>query len=114
MISIIDDDEAVREATKGLVRSLGYSAATFASAVEFLSSDRILDTTCLITDLEMPGLNGFELQSRLVDEGHRIPIIFITAYVEERIRRRAEKSGAWGSLASPLMKKVSSLVFIGH
>ena len=101
MISIIDDDEAVREATKGLVRSLGYSAATFASAEEFLSSDRILDTTCLITDLEMPGLNGFELQSRLVDEGHRIPIIFITAYVEERIRRRAEKSGAWGFFGKP-------------
>ena len=101
MISIVDDDESVREATKGLVRSLGYGAAAFASAEEFLGSDRVLDTTCLITDVEMPGLSGIELQSRLLADGHRIPIIFITAYPEERVRARAEEAGASGFFSKP-------------
>ena len=85
MISIVDDDESVREATKGLVRSLGYVAATFASAEEFLNSDRVNDTSCLITDVQMPGLNGIELQSRLTAMGRRIPIIFVTAFPQERL-----------------------------
>jgi FixJ family two-component response regulator len=101
MISIVDDDESVREATRGLVRSLGYSAAAFASAEEFLGSDRLLDTSCLITDVEMPGLSGIELQSRLAADGHRIPIIFITAYPEERVRARAEEAGAFGFFGKP-------------
>ena len=68
MISIVDDDESVREATKGLVRSLGYVAATFASSEEFLNSDRVNDTSCLISDVQMPGLNGLELLSVLVTQ----------------------------------------------
>ena len=73
MISIVDDDKSVREATKGLVRSLGYTAATFGSAEEFLSSERVHDTSCLITDVQMPGLSGVELQSYLIAEGHQMP-----------------------------------------
>ena len=106
MISIVDDDAAVREATKGLIKALGYKAATFASAEEFLGSDQILDTSCLITDLEMSGLNGLELQSRLADEGHRIPIIFITAYAEESVRASAEKAGAFGFFSKPFNEEV--------
>ena len=101
MIAIVDDDEGVREATKGLVRSIGYNACTFASAEEFLESEQIHDTSCLITDLQMPGLSGFDLQDRLIAQGHRIPIIFITAYPEEGVRARAMKAGAVGFLSKP-------------
>jgi len=101
MISIIDDDQAVREATKGLVRSLGYNASAFASAEEFLESERLNDTSCLITDLQMPGLSGIELQDRLIADGRRMPIIFITAYPEENIRVRALKAGAVCFMSKP-------------
>ena len=101
VISIVDDDESVREATKGLVRSLGYSAATFASADEFLASDRVDDTSCLITDVQMPGLSGLELQHHLTDRGHRLPIIFVTAYPEERARKQAIGAGAIAFLDKP-------------
>jgi FixJ family two-component response regulator len=101
MVSIVDDDESVRDATEGLVRSLGYSVATFASAEEFLRSDRVNDTACLITDLHMPGLNGIELQRRLTAQGHHMPIIFITAFPEEKTRSRALDAGAVGFLSKP-------------
>ena len=101
MIAIVDDDEGVREATKGLVRSIGYNASTFASAEDFLKSERIHDASCLITDLQMPGLSGIDLQDRLITQGHRIPIIFITAYPEESVRARATKAGAAGFLSKP-------------
>jgi FixJ family two-component response regulator len=84
VISIVDDDESVREATKGLVRSLGYGVATFASAEAFLQSDQINDTECVISDVQMPGLSGVELQSQLIADGNRTPIIFFTASQEER------------------------------
>ena len=101
MIAIVDDDESVREATKGLIRSLGYAAATFASADEFLHSGRIQQTDCLITDVQMPGLSGVDLQTRLTAEGHRLPIIFMTAFPDERIRGRALGAGACGYLSKP-------------
>ena len=101
VISIVDDDESVREATKGLVRSLGYVAATFASGEEFLNSDRVNDTSCLITDVQMPGLDGLELQSRLTTMGRHVPIIFVTSFPQERIRARALKAGAFGFLSNP-------------
>jgi FixJ family two-component response regulator len=101
MISIVDDDESVREATKGLVRSLGYGAATFASAEEFLQSNEINDTECVISDVQMPGLSGVELQSQLLAQGNRTPIIFVTASPEERTRVRALKAGAIGVLSKP-------------
>ena len=101
MISIVDDDPSVREATKGLVRSLGYGAAAFASAEDFLQSDQVNDTACLITDVQMPGLSGVELQSRLIAQGNCTPIIFITAFPEERVRTRALEAGAVGFLSKP-------------
>ena len=101
MISIVDDDASVREATRGLVRSLGYRAATFGSAEEFLTSERVHDTSCLISDVQMPGLSGLELQSHLIAEGHPMPMIFITAFPEARLRTQALKAGAFGFLSKP-------------
>ena len=101
MIAIVDDDKAVREATKSLVRSLGYSASTFASADEFLKSEQVSNTSCLITDVHMPGLSGLDLQDRLIARGHRIPIIFITGYPDDSVRARAMKAGAVAFLSKP-------------
>ena len=101
MISIVDDDDSVREAMKGLIRSLGYKAASFGSAEEFLSSKRVDDTSCLIADVQMPGISGLELQSHLIAEGRRMPVIFVTAFPEERARERALKAGAFGFLGKP-------------
>ena len=102
LISIIDDDESVREATKDLISSLGYAAATFASAEDYLRSDRIADTSCLIADVQMPGMSGVELQDRLIADGHRTPIIFVTAFPEAKIRARVLRAGAFGFLSKPL------------
>jgi CheY-like chemotaxis protein len=89
LISIVDDDESVRETTKVLMRSLGYVADAFASAEEFLESGHVYDYSCLISDMQMPGMNGIELQNRLIAQGYRLPIIFITAYPEPKLRTRA-------------------------
>jgi FixJ family two-component response regulator len=101
LISIVDDDNSMREATEGLVRSLGYRAATFASAEEFLRSGSVDETSCLIADVRMPGLGGIELQRRLIAQGHLVPIIFITAFPEESARRSALATGAVGFLNKP-------------
>src|SRR5262245_5668418 len=101
MIAIIDDDPSVREATDELMKSLGYRAATFASAEDFLQSGRMNDTSCLITDVQMPGLSGIELQSVLIARGNSTPMIFVTAYPEERTRKRALEAGAIGFLSKP-------------
>ena len=102
IISIVDDDEAVRDATKTLVRALGYSVSTFGSADEFLKSEHVSNTSCLITDLHMPGLSGLDLQERLIAQGHRFPIIFITGYPDEAVRARAMKAGAIEFLVKPV------------
>src|ERR1700746_761274 len=101
VISIVDDDESVREATKGLLRSLGYGAGAFASAEDFLQSNHLNDTECVISDVQMPGLSGVELQTQLIADGNRTPIIFITASQEERTRARALTAGAIGVLSKP-------------
>ncbi len=105
VISIIDDDESVREATKNLIRSLGYHAATFASAEEYLQSDDAWRSSCLITDLHMPGMSGVDLQERLIADGNRTPMIFMTAYFDESIRARALRAGAFGFLRKPYDEK---------
>jgi FixJ family two-component response regulator len=79
MISIIDDDRSVREAVKSLIRSLGYEAVTFASAEEYLGADGAHDSYCIITDVQMPGMTGIDLQDRLVADGYHRPIIFMSA-----------------------------------
>jgi FixJ family two-component response regulator len=101
MISIIDDDPSVREATQSLVRSLGYTAEVFSSAEEYLQSDRVHVSACVITDLHMPGMSGADLQDWLIAEGHQIPMIFVTAYFEELARDRVMDAGAFGFLRKP-------------
>jgi FixJ family two-component response regulator len=101
VISIVDDDEEVHKATKGLVRSLGYTAATFGSAEEFLNSEQRYDTSCIIADVQMPGLSGVEMQKQLIAEGHRLPMIFVTAFPEDRVRASAMEAGAVGFLSKP-------------
>ena len=103
LIAIVDDDEAVREATKSLVRSLGYNASTFGSADEFLKSEQVHDTSCLIIDWHLPGLSGIDLQDHLVARGHRIPIIFMTGYPDDSKQARAMKAGAVCFLSKPFM-----------
>lgn len=105
MISIVDDDKSVREAAKTLIRSLGYTTATFASAEEFLESGRLGDTACLITDVQMPGMSGVDLQSHLTANGHCTPVIFVTAYPEESVRERALDAGAFGFLSKPFSEE---------
>jgi len=100
-ISIIDDDPIVREAIADLVQSLGYEAATFESAEQFLASGAVAETSCLITDLQMPGQSGLELQKQLLAEGHRTPVIFVTAFPEEKFRNRAMTAGAAAFLSKP-------------
>ena len=101
MIAIVDDDESVREATKSLVRSLGYEAVTFCSAEEFLESAQLKTTACLITDVRMPGMSGVELQDRLIADGRILPTVFISAFSDERVQQRVLDSGAVGYLHKP-------------
>jgi FixJ family two-component response regulator len=100
-ISIVDDDKSVREATKMLVRSLGYATATFASAEEYLVSGRFGDTACLITDVQLPGMSGVDLQSHLMAHGRCPPMIFVTACPEASVRARALDAGVFGFLRKP-------------
>jgi FixJ family two-component response regulator len=101
LISIIDDDEAVRRTTIRLIESFGFRAAAFESAETFLSSDHLNDASCLIVDVRMPGMNGLQLQSQLAATGTRIPIIFITAYDDKASRQRAMQAGAAAFLGKP-------------
>jgi FixJ family two-component response regulator len=102
VISIIDDDQSVRDAMGSLVRSLGYTAATFSSAEEYLQSDRVGDSSCVITDLRMPGMSGAELQDVLIADGYVTPIIFLTGSRDERVRAQVLNAGACGFLHKPL------------
>src|SRR5262245_31918142 len=101
LISIVDDDPVVRDATADLLNSLGYTALSFESAEEFLDSGQIKSTGCLITDQQLPGLTGTELQAQLQAEGYQTPIIFITAFPEPNIRKQALDAGAIAFLAKP-------------
>ena len=101
VISIVDDDASVRVATDNLLRSLGYTVHTFASAEEFLRSIHFNDTSCVIADVQMPAMSGVELQALVLAQGHRVPFIFITAFPEETIRERAVKAGAICFLTKP-------------
>ena len=101
VIAIVDDDELFRRATTSFVRSLGYGTASFDSAEAFLKSEEISDADCLITDVQMPGMTGIELQDRLIAQGHSLPVIFITAFPEMRARAQALAAGAVGFLAKP-------------
>jgi FixJ family two-component response regulator len=101
LISIVDDDALAGDGICELVESLGYKGVTFVSANHFLESGQIAETTCLITDLQMPGLNGLELQEVLRSQGYQTPVVVITAYPNEKHRRRAFANGAVGFLSKP-------------
>ena len=100
-ISVVDDDESVREAIRGLMRSLGYTAQAFRSAEEFLTSRQVPHTSCLIADVQMPGMTGLELHRHLVASGKTIPTILITAYPDDSVRERALGDGVVGYLSKP-------------
>jgi FixJ family two-component response regulator len=101
MISIIDDDRSVREGVKSLIRSIGYDAATFASAEEYLESESVRDSECVITDLQMPGMTGIDLQDKLIADGYCKPIIFMSALSEEEAGARAMDTEVFGFLRKP-------------
>jgi FixJ family two-component response regulator len=102
LISIVDDDDSVREALKSLIGSVGFRAEAFSSAEEFLSSSYVSNTDCLITDVRMPGgMSGLELQERLKAANSSIPIVFISAHDDGEARARALKAGAVDFLQKP-------------
>jgi len=100
-ICVVDDDESVRLSIGALIRSLGYTAHGFDSAEAFLNSAESVATDCLITDVQMPGLSGIDLQKALAQRGQAPPTIFITAFPQDRIRRQAIAAGALSFLSKP-------------
>ena len=101
VISVVDDDESTRHSTALLIESFGFQAASFESAESLLKSSQLHETSCLIIDVRMPGINGLELQSHLAAAGYRIPVIFITAHDDRESRRRAMQTGAVAFLSKP-------------
>jgi FixJ family two-component response regulator len=106
VVSIIDDDESVRTATQCLVRSLGLKTRTFASAEEFLLSPYVSETSCVIADVQMAKMSGLDLQTRLRACGNDVPMIFVTAFPEEKLKARALEAGAVCFLSKPFDAQV--------
>jgi FixJ family two-component response regulator len=101
LLSVVDDDESIRESLPDLIKEFGFAARAFSSAEEFLSSDSVDETSCLILDIAMPGMSGPELHQELKLRGEEIPVIFITGQKDETIRARAFEQGAAGFLHKP-------------
>ena len=101
LVSVVDDDQSVRESLPDLLRELGYAASTFSSGEEFLTSDGMLDTKCLILDIAMPGIHGPELKRELERRKLKCPVIFITAQRDESLRLRLLEDGAVECLFKP-------------
>jgi len=106
VISIIEDDESVRVAIKCLLNSIGLSTHLFASAEAFLQSPYVSESSCLILDVQMPGMSGIELQRVLISRGLSTPIIFVTAFPDERIRTRALEAGAICFMSKPFDEQI--------
>ena len=104
LIAFVDDDQAVCETVTGLLRVFDFAAESFSSAEEFLQSGRVDDTSCLITDVQLGGMSGLQLQRRLADLGYSIPIIVITAFPDDRVRSQAMSAGAISVLSKPVTK----------
>lgn len=102
MVSIVDDDELARSSLQGLIEVIGIPTLAFASAEEFLDSGEQSRTACLITDIQLPGISGLELQAKLNQENCTMPIIFITAHGDEDMRMQALRAGAVEFLTKPL------------
>ena len=105
LISIVDDDDALRNSLDDLIRSIGFRTQGFSSADAFLSSNQARDTACLILDVRMPGMNGIDLQRQIVAANWRIPIIFITSHADDDARARALKAGAVAFLYKPFREE---------
>jgi len=105
LISIVDDDESVRDALWGFLRSVGFAVKVFASAEEFLNSDQLSKADCLILDVRMSGMSGIELHRQLVSSYCKIPVIFITAYEDEGMRTQALSGGAGAFLIKPFSEE---------
>jgi FixJ family two-component response regulator len=101
LLSVVDDDESIRESLPGLIKEFGFAARAFSSAEELLSSGSVDETSCLILDIAMPGMSGPELHQELKRRGEEIPVIFITGQKDERIRARVFEQGAAGFLLKP-------------
>ncbi|HET6337376.1 MAG TPA: response regulator [Polyangiales bacterium] len=101
LVSVVDDDESVRESLPDLLKELGFAVQAFSSAEEFLASEYLAKTQCLILDIAMPGMTGTELQLELIRRGEKIPIVFITAQIDETVRRSVVKRGAVDCLFKP-------------
>jgi FixJ family two-component response regulator len=101
LVSVVDDDESVRESLPDLLRALGYSVRAFSSAEEFLASDCVCETRCLVLDFAMPGMTGPDLQQELTVRGQAIPIVFITAQADGTLRPRSLEQGAVECLFKP-------------
>ena len=101
LLSVVDDDESMRESLPDLIKEFGFAARAFSSAEEFLSSGSVDETSCLILDIAMPGMTGPELHQELKHRGEKIPVIFITAEKDEPIRAGALEQGAAGFLFKP-------------
>ena len=100
-IAIVDDDSSVRTAIHGVLRSAGFKAIPFASGEDFLAADQVDHPVCVITDIKMPGMSGFDLQERLANDGNEVPLIFISSHGNEKTRARALEAGAIGFLDKP-------------
>jgi len=105
LVSVVEDDQFFRESMRRLMRSLGYRVEAFASAADFLASPHLGETACLIADVNMPAMTGVELHRHLLDSGHTIPTILVTAYADEDVRTRALNYGVIGYLRKPLDEK---------
>jgi FixJ family two-component response regulator len=101
VISVVDDDASVRAATSKFLRSHGYTVQAYSSAEHFLQSGRLNDTSCVIADLQMPGMSGLELLTMMRAQGYGAPFIFITAFPDETTRARAVQAGAICFLSKP-------------
>jgi FixJ family two-component response regulator len=105
LVSVVEDDQFFRESMRRLLRSLGYTVEAFPSAADFLASPRVVETACLIGDVNMPAMNGLELHRRLIDMGHAIPTILMTAYADNDVRTRALNDGVVCYLRKPVDEK---------
>jgi FixJ family two-component response regulator len=101
LVSVVDDDESVRESLPDLLKEFGYAARAFSSAEDFLASDAVEQTRCLILDIAMPGMSGPDLQRELRVRGFRMPVVFITAHADETVRPRMLAEGAAECLFKP-------------
>jgi FixJ family two-component response regulator len=102
MISVVDDDQSFRDSMRRLLKSLGYAVTVFPSAAEFLASPKLADTACLVADVHMPAVTGIELYKQLIETGHAIPTILVTAYPDDGVQERMLSLGVECYLSKPL------------